>query len=113
MPRAARLEIVGAIVPASVCASLDGILFGPSGEIRELVDRARTELVRYPSDAAHLDMAAHSLDRLVRRIALDSEGELRRIYGDDGGVLDWTQHLAARLYRNPRFVACPVAMRME
>lgn len=112
VPRAVRLETLGRIVPASVCTGLDGILFGPTDELRELEERIRGELVRYPGDEAYLDMAVHSAERLDRRIAQGASDELRRLFGQENRVIYWTLLTAARIYRNPRFITCPAMMGM-
>jgi len=112
VPRAVRLELVGVITSTDVCTSLDGILFGPDEEVLEAVDGARPGLVRYPSDAAHVDMAAYSLDRLIRRIDADPGREVGDRFRENE-ILGWTLRIGARLFRNPRFLACPVAMAME
>jgi len=102
-PRAVRLEVLGALVPASACMSIDGILLGPGSEIHEVVDKARADLVRYPSDKAYLDAAAQTMERVGHRIAAEP-------LDPPGGVI---VRLAARVYRNPRFLTCAVAMGMQ
>lgn len=62
IPRAVRLDLLGALSISS-CTNIRELLFGPNEDIRDAFARARKELVRYPSDAALIELREERAER--------------------------------------------------
>lgn len=85
-----------------------GILFGPPAALRALDAAARRQLVRGPADEAYLDMAVGITPRTFAHIENDSPEELKAFLEAEDVFVYRVMRFGAKLFRNPRMVACVV-----
>ncbi|HEX6598253.1 MAG TPA: hypothetical protein VF034_02955 [Gemmatimonadaceae bacterium] len=99
VPRPERFEAVRAL-SLMQCSNVRGLLFGQDGEVRGALGRARSELARYPSERALID-----LDTRVPSVARVSVAT-----GPFQSLLVSPAAVAGAVLHNPRMAACTLLL---
>ena len=99
VPRPERFEAVRAL-SLMQCSNVRGLLFGRDGEVQGALDRARSELARYPSERALID-----LDTRVPSVARVSAAR-----GPLQAILVSPATVAGVVLHNPRMAACTLLL---
>lgn len=95
MPRTVRLEVLHRLTFAT-CASVGGVLSGPSPAVQDAFANARQNLARYPSERAYLELMYHGVERLP----LDEPSGL------GARVIMGAASATSAVLGNPRVAAC-------
>ena len=106
--RALRIETLSTVRWAVTCTVLEGIFLGPPAALRQIIDDAREQLIRNPTDEAYVNMALTSEERMVERFRTLRGEDLREQIGEDLAVFR-VMRLTGRLFHNPRFISCPAS----
>lgn len=99
VPRPERFEAVRAL-SLMQCSNVRGLLFGQDGEVQGALDRARSELARFPSERALID-----LDTRVPSVARVSVAT-----GPFQSLLVSPAAVAGAVLHNPRMAACTLLL---
>ena len=96
VPRTIRLAVLQRLALSS-CSNPAELIFGTSSDIKDAYKRAGTELARFPSERALLDMALSTTERpLEGQVKLDVIGR----------VVVGSATIASVVLRNPRMAFC-------
>ncbi|HEX5973078.1 MAG TPA: hypothetical protein VFY85_14190 [Gemmatimonadaceae bacterium] len=98
-PRPERFEAVRAL-SLMQCSTVRGLLFGQDGEVQGALERARSELARYPSERALIDLDTH----------VPSGTRVATATGPFQSLLVSPAAVAGAVLHNPRMAACTLLL---
>jgi hypothetical protein len=94
------------LLSASSCTNARELLFGPQADVRDAFARARTDLARYPSEMALLDL-------MQRAPTARSVSALGVAHSPLSDFLSGTSVIAGAVLGNPRMAACSMLLRVQ